>query len=107
MIYVASPYSHEKYNVRFQRYVKTLEYTNYLIRHNRPAFSPIVYGYFFEHFCGANGSFESWIEFNDSILKRCDEMHVLMLDGWDKSRGIAHEKRLAETLNLPITHIAP
>ena len=107
MIYVASPYFHESYDVRFHRYTAVLKYTNGLIRANRPAFSPIVYGYFFEHFCGANANFESWMEFNDEVLKRCDQMHILMLEGWDVSRGILHETDVAKQNGLPITYIEP
>lgn len=105
MIYVASPYSHERGDVRHLRYLAVLEYTHGLIRQGIPAFSPIAYGYFFEVFCGANGNYESWRIFNDEMLPRCSSMHVLMLPGYDFSRGVRHEIDLATEIGLPTTFV--
>lgn len=105
MIYVASPYSHENPSVCFRRYIAALEYADRLIKAGHPTFSPIAYGYFFEQFCGANGNFESWIGFNDTMILRCDVVHVLMLEGWDRSRGVRHEIEFAHRNGIPVEHI--
>jgi hypothetical protein len=39
-------------------------------------------------------------------LRRCDEVVVLMLDGWERSEGVQAEIRIAEALGKPVRYRA-
>lgn len=40
-------------------------------------------------------------------LKRCNELVVLMLDGWKESRGVQAEIRIALELGKPVRYLDP
>lgn len=48
-----------------------------------------------------------WLEMDKNFLKSADGMLIYTLDGWEKSKGIAEEKALAEELSMNIIHITP
>ena len=48
-----------------------------------------------------------WERFDREHLRRCDELVVLMLDGWGESVGVAAEIRIAAELGKPVRHIDP
>jgi len=41
------------------------------------------------------------------MLAACDEVVVLMLDGWDESAGVREEVRLARGFGKPVRYLAP
>lgn len=100
MIYLASPYSHPSEAVRYARYLAARFTTIALLKNGVPVFSPIVYGKDMESIIGT--AYEPWATFNDSMIEICTSVHVLCLEGWNKSRGIEHEVRLATALNKPV-----
>lgn len=102
MIYLASPYSHPSEAVRYARYLAARFTTITLLKKGIPVFSPIVYGKDMESLIGTD--YKSWAPFNDSMLELCTSVHVLCIEGWNKSRGIEHEVRLAADLNKPIIY---
>jgi len=46
-----------------------------------------------------------WLSVDCDMLKRCDELWVLMLPGWERSYGISQEIEFAEENNIPIKFI--
>jgi hypothetical protein len=44
---------------------------------------------------------------NREFLRGCDEIVVLMLDGWEESEGVRAELAIAAELSLPIGYLAP
>lgn len=105
MIYLASPYTHADRKVMTHRYEVTKLYTQDKLRSGLCIFSPIVYGRAMEAAIGHK--FEDWLKFNDAVLARCNFVWVLQLDGWEWSRGIAHELELAEELGILIRMVQP
>ena len=107
MIYVASPFTHPDKLVMGLRRNAAFRYTANLIEQGKSAFSPIVYGwpFFIEHRAPPN--FEFWQDFNERMLYLAEEVHVLQLDGWDRSRGIAHEIDFSTRIGTPIRYIMP
>ena len=55
----------------------------------------------------AKSRWRSIARFNDAVLARCNFVWVLQLDGWEWSRGIAHELELAEEIGIPIRMVQP
>lgn len=48
---------------------------------------------------------DTWRTFSETLLKGCDELHVLMVDGWELSSGVKSEIESANKLNIPIKYI--
>lgn len=105
MIYIASPYTHPKAEVREERYQSALRYTLALMSDGLACFSPIVYGHQFAVNHGLPGDFAFWQTINRRILAASTELHVLQLWGWQDSRGVYDELALAFHLNLPVRYV--
>lgn len=104
-IYVASPYSHADPEVREERYLRVMEYTAFLIRQGHIAISPIVYGHEMAKRFVLPTDAQSWEIFNYSILDDCDCLHLLKLEGWDKSLGCIGEQIHAFKTDKEIIYI--
>jgi hypothetical protein len=107
MIYIASPYSDISDAVRYDRFIRVQAYTHSLMARGISCFSPIAYGRQFEKAFAVPPTYEYWQDFNDYILLACTKMHVLKLEGWKKSRGVAHEIQLAETHGIETLFVEP
>lgn len=105
IIYLASPYSHQSKAVREHRYILARAFTLWTLRQPIPIFSPIVYGKEMETQIGTD--YISWQTLNDSMIRACEQLWVLRIDGWEKSKGVAHEIELARSLGKPIVYVDP
>jgi nucleoside 2-deoxyribosyltransferase len=105
MIYLASPYSHPDPAVREHRFQAACRAAARLIRLGRTVYSPIAHS----HSIAAHGLPTEW-EFWESIDRRhlddCDEVVVLMLDGWKTSAGVQAEIKYAEKHGKPVWYTA-
>jgi nucleoside 2-deoxyribosyltransferase len=106
MIYLASPYSHSEAVVREQRFRAACQATAWLIAAGHVVFSPIVHGHPLVHH-GLPTDWSFWERFDRDHLVRCDEVVVLMLDGWRDSVGVAAEIRIAAELGKQVRYLAP
>jgi hypothetical protein len=67
-------------------------------------FSPIVHSHpLVEH--GLSAGWKFWERFDHQHLERCDEVVVLLLDGWRESIGVQAEIRLARELSKPVRYV--
>jgi nucleoside 2-deoxyribosyltransferase len=106
MIYLASPYSHPDYDERERRFTAACYATVQLIQSGHVVFSPIVHGHpLVWH--GLPTDWPFWERIDRDHLERCDEVVVLMLDGWRESVGVAAEIRFAAELGKPVRYLAP
>jgi nucleoside 2-deoxyribosyltransferase len=104
MIYLASPYSHPDPDIREQRFRAACQATVRLIAAGHVVFSPIVHGHPLAHY-GLPTDWSFWEWFDRDYLMRCDEVVVLMLDGWRESTGVRAEIALARDLGKPVRFI--
>jgi nucleoside 2-deoxyribosyltransferase len=101
MIYLASPYSHPVPAVREQRYRAVCRATAALLRAGLVVFSPIAHSHVLvEH--GLPTEWAFWERIDREHLERCDEVVVLMLDGWQESAGVQAEIRIGQELGKPV-----
>lgn len=98
MIYLASPFTGSEI-AESNRALAVRNFTMKMLHEGLPVFSPIVYTSAFD---GFPGHFEAWQFLNDTAIKSSREVWVLCLYGWQKSRGVAHEIRLASELGIPV-----
>ena len=106
MIYLASPYSHPDPVVREQRFHAACRAAAALLRAGGAVYSPIAHSHpLVEHGLPTDWAF--WEPRNREHLERCDEVVVLMLDGWQASTGVAAEIQIAEGLGKPVRYVTP
>ena len=106
MIYLASPYSDPDPAIRDQRFHAACQVTAALLRAGLMAFSPIVHSHLLvEHGLPTDWSF--WQQYDREHMERCDEAVVLMLDGWEQSKGLKAEIRIAHDLAKPLCFLSP
>lgn len=106
MIYLASPYSHPDPLVREARFDAACRATADMIRAGRPVFSPIVHGHPLVRF-GLPTDWAFWQRFDTEHLRRCDEVLVLRIDGWEESEGVRAEIELAAALGKRASYKEP
>ena len=107
LIYLASPYSHPELEVQRQRFEQVMEVTAELMKDGHYIYSPIAATHPMAVAHELPTDWNYWKNYLELILPKCDELWVLMMDGWDKSKGVAGEIELARKLKIPISYLEP
>jgi nucleoside 2-deoxyribosyltransferase len=105
LIYLASPYSSDDPTIRQQRFEAACRAAAELMRQGKTVFSPIAHS----HAICAYGlplDWRFWERHDRRYLEACDEVAVLMLDGWRESVGVQAEIAIARELGKPVTFLA-
>lgn len=112
MIYFASPYTSDDLDIEKVRYMNVCLKMAELINKGYAIFSPIamyhgvsVYGNLNKDYSNLSKDFETWKRINHYFLSLCNELWILMLEGWEDSEGIKQEIEWAKELQLPIHYI--
>jgi len=106
VIYLASPYSDPDPFVREERYLRTMKALTKLLAIHQWAYSPIVHLHELAKIGWLSPGALFWQSYNFHMLSRSTKLAILELPGWERSKGIAAEKREAERLGLPIDYLA-
>lgn len=105
MIYLASPYSHPEPAVRQERFEAVCRAAAELIRQGYVVFSPIAHSHgIAQH--GLPLDWGYWERHDRRLLAACDELWVLMLDGWEDSRGVQAEVAIAQAMGKPVRFVS-
>lgn len=104
MIYIASPYSHKDHSVMDQRYESVAKFAAVCISLGHKVYSPIAHNHPLAKNYALPRGFDFWLEYDLHILKRCDELYVCKIDGWEESVGVQAEIKFAVENNIPITY---
>ena len=91
MIYLASPYSHPDRTIEQLRYKAAARVTAKLITRGQIVYSPIVHSHVLATEYGVPNTHEIWMPHCLAMLERADNLFVLMLDGWEQSKGVREE----------------
>lgn len=105
LIYLASPYSHPDSEVRLERVRLVMSATALLMKSQIVVYSPIVHNHRIAMDYGLPTEWEYWRQFDEVMISRCDELCVLMIDGWDKSKGVEDEIKIAQNLRKRIRYL--
>ncbi len=105
MIYLAGPYTHPDAAVRAQRFQAVCRVAARLLLRGEPVFSPVVHGHPLVA-CGLPTDWSFWSPFCRKYLEACQQVVVLMLDGWEESVGVLAEIEIADSLGKPIWYRA-
>lgn len=107
LIYLASPYSHPDPNERKRRYDLACLAASHLMAgceingEKFAVFCPIAHSYGIEPLL-KKSSHRFWMDQDLPILKRCEILVVLQIDGWESSRGIMEEIYFARSNGIPV-----
>ena len=77
-----------------------------MLRCGIDAFSPICHSHPLVEY-GVPGDWEFWRDYDLKFLAMCDEVWVLMLDGWGKSTGVQAEIAMATALGKGLVFVEP
>ena len=105
LIYLAAPYSHPDEKVRLQRFDAINKAAGNLIKSGRFVFSPISHSHPIAMVSDLPTGFDYWGDYDRRMVGHCDELFVLMLDGWEKSIGVQVEIQIAKCFGKPISYI--
>ena len=102
---MASPYSHPDENVRLRRFEQACKAASELMATGEAVFCPIAHSHSIHVQAPLPETFEFWMAMDKPILQHCTRMVVLMLDGWQTSKGVSEEIRTAEAMGIPIEYM--
>jgi nucleoside 2-deoxyribosyltransferase len=103
-VYIASPYSHPDAEVRQQRHIAACKKAAQYAKKGIPHFSPIAQSHPVADFMdeAQRMDFDLWMKLDLPLLRMASELHVLCIDGWRQSRGVAREIEYADALGIPV-----
>jgi len=104
MIYLASPYSHPDPAVVERRFEAACQAAAALIRQGKTVFSPVAHSHAICRY-GLPGDWRFWQRHDRKYLEACNEVVVLMLDGWQESVGVQAELVVARELDKPVSFL--
>lgn len=107
LCYLASCYTHDDDAELERRYQAAFNKTVELMKQGYVVFSPIVYSHQLGIALGKSRDGMFWKTHDKPYLEACDRLMVLVIPGWDKSTGVAHEIRRAVERGIPIEYVAP
>jgi hypothetical protein len=106
VIYLACAYSHPDPAIREQRFHAACAVAARLLLDGHLVYSPVVHGHpLTQH--GLPGDWPFWERHARWHLERCDEVVVLMLNGWDASEGVQAEIGIATELGKVVWYRYP
>ena len=98
LIYLAGAYSgtpRESFN-NLTRYAVELFNIGFFV------YSPITHCHPMAVVGGMPTDFEFWGEYNRAMISKCDEVIVLMYEGWEDSTGVQAEIKIAREIGIPV-----
>lgn len=108
LTYLASPYSHEDSRVREERYEAACRMAAQMMIEGQLVFSPIAHTHPIEkHMNGHRPEHGFWMRQDIAILRKCEQLVVCCIPGWDQSRGVTEEIQLAHRLGIPVRYRKP
>lgn len=107
MIFVSAPYYHFDKDIIQNRVAVVSKYCGRLLNDGIIALSPVCFGHQIVTHCSLPNDFNYWDKFSISVLSKCDEIHVLKISGWKKSKGVQAEIKYAIKNKIKIKYIKP
>lgn len=106
--YLACPLQHEDQKVMHARYIASVKAMAHLMDCGRMVFNPLSHGYEVTFGGWLKEEWHRWMEFDLEIIKRaCNKVTVLMIDGWEQSKGVGMEIDLAKQRNIDLAYLNP
>lgn len=104
-VYLAAPYSHPDKRVQASRVERCAVAARNLLRHGTYPFSPLVHGHYIEQLGGGEVPWKVWMDHSFKMLQKAQTCYVLMLDGWQQSKGVTQEIEFAKQNRIPVSYL--
>ena len=104
-IYLCAPYSHPDPKVREARVDKADMMAAQLMEQGHVVFSPLSHSHRIAHYIDNHLDHDFWLNQDLSFIDWCDEVLVLKLDGYERSRGIRVEIDYAVQIGKPVKYL--
>lgn len=92
MIYLATPYSDSNPVIREERYRLACSLTTTCAKEKVPCYSPIAFWHPIAGEYGLPGDAEFWQVQDHACLAKCEELWIIKMEGWNRSKGIEMER---------------
>lgn len=102
MIYLATPYSDPDKNVQEKRFEQACKVAGELMRRGVNVFSPIAHTHPIAQHCELPTGWEFWEQYDRQHIGLCSEVLVVKMAGWEQSKGVQAEIKIAKSLGIPI-----
>jgi hypothetical protein len=107
MIYLASPYTHQDPAVMEQRFDAACRAAGKLMAEGHVVFSPIAHTHPIAVRCELPRGWDFWKRFDMEFIVASRKLIVLMIDGWDESKGVAAEIAMATAGGILVEYMEP
>jgi len=104
VIYLASPYSHPQNKVREFRYQEICRIAGKLMLQGQHVFSPIAHCHQIAIWSNLPTDAKWWYKWNLHFILQSEELWVVMMEGWNTSKGVAQETKLAINLGKKVVY---
>jgi hypothetical protein len=105
LTYLACPYSDPDPAVRESRFHDVNACAAWLMSQGVLIFSPISH----THPIAVDGNlptgFDFWERYDRAVLACCEKVLVLRLPGWQQSKGVQAEIRIAKEMGIPVEYL--
>jgi len=101
-IYLASPYTSSSKTVMHSRYLATMLATATLLKSGKFVYSPIVHCHEMAIKHNMPKDFGFWKDYNYNMIDMSESVIVLMISGFEDSKGISYEMSYAASKGIPI-----
>lgn len=103
LIYVAAPYAHPDAKIVQSRMTSLYSVMNIFSQRGLHVITPLfMHEIVIRH--AMKDDYAYWEQYCLNMLKRCDAMYVILLDGWAASRGVAEEIEFCVKHAIPVTY---
>lgn len=104
--YLAGPFSNPDQKIMDERKVLHAKLAVLLKNRGESIYAPIPETTCLTELGGLSGtSWKDWREHDLNLLQRCDELYVMLIQGWRESLGVRGEVKFAIQNNIPIRFI--
>lgn len=103
-VFISMPYSGTLDQMN-ERVKHAKEYSVILLQRGIVPVCPVTSGHLLVEHSDIELSHQSWLQYAYEFFEMCDEVHVLQLQGWKESLGVAEEVYWARRSNKPVTFI--
>src|SRR5262249_28129706 len=101
VIYLATPYSHPDPAVMEARFEQACKIAGELLVSGQVVFSPIAHTHPIAVRCELPRGWDFWERYDREMVAAASKIVVVMMPGWEKSKGIAGEIAIARELRIP------
>lgn len=106
LVYLACPYTHDEPMVMLDRFESVTRLTAMLCERDVLVYSPVTHFHHVVTLTNLPPDFAGiWKRVCIHMLRKSDSLAVLMSDGWDVSKGVRQEIKIATLLGMNIYYI--